>query len=173
MINNVSFSEFFGKKFTPCFLTFRSVNLDQKQVLHALHCGLSYTGENQLKLSIFACFQCRNVPAFRWNVAIYPCIDSTRNMHKFCHNFNIFKELLLRLHFRLAQGYQINSAVLPQKSIKFLNFPRKSFGYIEEHVFIRILFIWAVFDKFWVRENVFREVRFLTVLVKMHNFLRL
>ena len=46
MINNVSFSEFFGKQFTSCFLTFRSVTLDQKRVLDALHCGLSNTGEN-------------------------------------------------------------------------------------------------------------------------------
>ena len=46
MINNVSFSEFFGKNFNPYFLTLRSVNLDQKQVPDALHCGLSYTDEN-------------------------------------------------------------------------------------------------------------------------------
>ena len=65
MINNVSFSEIFIKTFNPYFITFRSVNLDRKQVLDALHCGLTYAGENWLKVRICALVSYTNVPAFR------------------------------------------------------------------------------------------------------------
>ena len=64
-IDSIDFSEISRKKITPFFLTFLPVKTYRKQVLHALHCGISYTAKTISKWENFALICCRNVSALR------------------------------------------------------------------------------------------------------------
>ena len=98
----------FAAKNAPCFLTFRSVNLDQKQVLNTWHCGFMILHRRKsVEIKQFCSFALQKRPSFQTKCyTAHPCIDSTRNMHQFCHNFNIFKELLFRGLYKVH--YAIN-----------------------------------------------------------------